>query len=112
MEADVFGSWVIWIWEICGRPVFRQQWEGEDGVEYNYVEALRKLITVGLLLNDKSQHVQSRELRRTAFFVYAAAKFASEGECMKWLKPTQLATADLDDYLKRARNYRDQLGFH
>jgi hypothetical protein len=109
MEAEVFGSWVIWIWEVCQRPVFRRQWYGEGGLEYNYVEVLRELINMGLLLSDTSTLSETLEIRRTAFFIYASAKFATGKDHVKWLRRTSINASAVNEYLSKAEQYRRHL---
>jgi hypothetical protein len=115
MEPDVFGSWVIWIWELCQQPAFRQQWRGdkrkeEEGIEYNYVLALRKLINIGLELADYSRHLEPLETRKIAFFIYAAEELASKNDYKKWLKPTEIDELEFARHLKSAREFREKAG--
>ncbi len=42
MEAEVFGSWVIWMWELCESEVFRVFWKKDDGLGANYVTRLQR----------------------------------------------------------------------
>lgn len=53
-EPEVFGSWIIWMWALCKRPVFQAAWRGKrvdgevDGLEFNYVADLRNIINAGI----------------------------------------------------------------
>lgn len=49
MAPAVFGSWVIWIWELSNRSVFRELWkDAEDGLPLNYVPDFRSAIGLAI----------------------------------------------------------------
>ncbi len=48
MEAEVFGSWVIWMWELCELDVFCAFWKSEDNLPANYVGGFSAAMTVGV----------------------------------------------------------------
>lgn len=49
MAPVVFGSWVIWIWELCNAPVFQQMWaDTQDDLPLNYVPDFRGTIDLRL----------------------------------------------------------------
>jgi hypothetical protein len=81
MAPDVFGSWVIWMWELCSSPVFREFWNDKaDMLPANYVAELRAAIQLGVDL----YHEQA-EPRAEDYF----ARLADEIMCPEiepWLK--------------------------
>ncbi len=50
VPADVFGSWVIWMWELCCEEKFRELWLGSEDLRLNYVGDFRKTLSRGLEL--------------------------------------------------------------
>jgi hypothetical protein len=46
-EAEVFKSWVIWMWELCNEKAFQVQWKQKE-LNLNYVERLREIIDAGI----------------------------------------------------------------
>ncbi len=79
IETDVFGSWVIWIWELCNQPPFQQRWL--DGLQFNYVQDFRNLMNTGIAFasapeSELSGQVDEPEAtdrqRQRAFFRYVA----------------------------------------
>lgn len=48
---DIFGSWVIWMWELCLEEVFQQHWDnGTHGLRFNYIPDFRRLMDKGVEL--------------------------------------------------------------
>lgn len=50
LPEDVFGSWVIWIWELCNSKQFQNFWLDDDDLPSNYVRDLRDIITDGVAI--------------------------------------------------------------
>lgn len=48
VAPEVFGSWVIWMWEMCALPVFQKLWSGEGGIWSNYVVEFREIMSQGV----------------------------------------------------------------
>lgn len=69
MGEDVFGSWVIWMWELCSAPVFRHFWSDAHGLPANYVKEFRALMQGGV---DLQEAALDDDARRTAFFAAVA----------------------------------------
>ncbi len=98
IDVDIFGSWVIWIWEVCNSKHFKILWCGADKIEFNYVEEFRELINAGLhFSNDAPPNgsTVSAEDRRKSFFNYVADRMTGESDgpyakndLMKWLEQT------------------------
>jgi len=78
VPADVFGSWVIWLWSLCCAPTFRRIWHEEE-LGLNYVEDLERLIVHGLSLQNKKDGVG-----RKAFFNFVATELDCP-EVARWL---------------------------
>ena len=51
LPQDVFGSWVIWIWELCDCKGFQELWLSEDDLPSNYVRDFRDVITAGVRIS-------------------------------------------------------------
>jgi len=51
LPEDVFGSWVIWIWELCNCPKFQEFWLDEDDLPSNYIPELRNVVTAGVQIS-------------------------------------------------------------
>jgi hypothetical protein len=62
LPEDVFGSWVIWIWELCNCKQFQDLWLDDDDLPSNYVRDLRDIITagVGIAIRDEVSDVEKR----------------------------------------------------
>lgn len=46
LPKDVFGSWVIWMWELCGSGNFQNLWLDEDeDFPLNYTEDMARLLS-------------------------------------------------------------------
>lgn len=65
MGEEVFGSWVIWMWELCSSAVFRHYWADANGLPANYVKEFRALMQMGVDLHDNGLDDAAR---RAAFF--------------------------------------------
>lgn len=48
VPADVFGSWVIWMWELCCEPRFAKMWYDAGGLKYNYIGDFRDAMSKGV----------------------------------------------------------------
>lgn len=86
-EPEVFGSWIIWMWELCREEVFQRHWIGVDGINTNYVKDFRKLIDEGIAIARRENGDEFS--KRTAFFEYIST--ASLGGCSHakhWLVDT------------------------
>jgi hypothetical protein len=67
LPPAAFGSWVIWMWELCNAPVFRALWaDEEDGLPLNYVREFRDAIDCAIKIAE--QQDTDASTRRKAFF--------------------------------------------
>lgn len=82
LEPEVFGSWVVWMWELSDSRRFRHLWIKED-LAFNYVGDLRQLMHYGVKLEDKSH-----QDRRKKFFKGAAKQF-DDDSILKFLDKPQ-----------------------
>lgn len=95
VPADVFGSWVIWMWELCCEEKFRELWPGPKGLELNYVGDFRKTLSRGLELaaeakelNDTGDEKAALE-KRDKFAEFIADQIGGCEELRKWFdEPT------------------------
>ncbi|HLP24516.1 MAG TPA: hypothetical protein VK477_02475, partial [Acidobacteriota bacterium] len=65
MEPEVFGSWVIWMHDLCSCPRFQTLW---PDLRLNYVAELRHVMDAGIAIAAASDIE-----RRTEFFKIVAA---------------------------------------
>jgi hypothetical protein len=112
IEPDIFGSWVIWMWELCNSETFKELWAGseyEQKIEFNYIAEFRQLINAGIhyaFANIKDLvpgHDTTGDFtyadRMRSFARYTAHHFinpVTEGEpdryVARWLGPKSLPT--------------------
>lgn len=60
MPSDVFGSWVIWMSDLCSSNTFRNHWqEMEPDLRWNYIPELREIIDDGLIIHHQNQEQSS-----------------------------------------------------
>jgi len=86
MAPSVFGSWVIWIWELCNAPVFQKLWTNkDDGLPLNYVPDFRTAVDYAVEV--ASRKTDGIEARRKAFFRELAKRVGCE-EVENWLDPS------------------------
>ena len=92
-EPEVFGSWIIWMWELCKEPMFQVAWRGdrddgeEDGIEFNYVAELRDIINAGIYYATETPGLvaavtesQLNAVRQASFYCFVAARMFSNDE--------------------------------
>ena len=96
MEAEVFGSWVIWMWELCESDVFCAFWRHDDNLPDNYVKGFSKAMTFGVdlrrqrtipppgELSAKQEKMAAQE--RKAQFFDRLAKDLGCPEIKEWLR--------------------------
>ncbi|TPQ39735.1 hypothetical protein C2U70_06785 [Bradyrhizobium guangdongense] len=66
LPEEVFGSWVIWIWELCNCKQFQDFWLDDDDLPSNYVRDLRDVMTAGVRIS-LSDGMTDEEKRRKFF---------------------------------------------
>lgn len=67
MPRDVFGSWVIWFYDLCSAPNFAKLW---PSMRLNYLPELRELLTKGIEIASK----HDPEAARQKFFDFVASR--------------------------------------
>lgn len=92
MPPEVFGSWVIWFYNVANAPRFSQAWEE---VRSDYTEDLRTIMDTGewLVVNEKDE-----KKRKQDFFQRVGEQFNCgiiTGWLMKVSQDTAATTADL-----------------
>ncbi len=87
LPRDVFGSWVIWMWELCKCPVFRDFWLGKDDLPFNYVGELRAIITAGVAIA-KHCHCENCETIQRQYFFDAVSRELHSPEISNWFDET------------------------
>jgi hypothetical protein len=95
MEAEVFGSWVIWMWELCESDVFGAFWKNEDNLPANYVKGFRAAMMFGVDLRRQrvvpqgelaaKQEKKAAQERKAQFFDRLAKDLGCP-EIKEWLK--------------------------
>ncbi|MBV6489473.1 MAG: hypothetical protein H3C55_04100 [Pseudorhodoplanes sp.] len=107
MEPEVFGSWMIWMLELCTRLEFRNHWKGEQRsgtrVELNYVAELRDIINAGIHFSAECEGEYDDDDRRRSFFKYVANLMYDDDESHwreiieKWPHHKHAAGAEIFD---------------
>lgn len=82
MEAEVYGSWVIWMWELCESQVFCAFWRHPDGLPSNYVKGFSNAMERGVRL----RLTEPSEEKRKAIFFDQLAKDIGCPEIKEWLR--------------------------
>src|SRR4051794_33626194 len=72
LPEDVFGSWVIWIWELCNSRQFQTFWLDQDDLPSNYVRDLRDIITDGVAIAIRDE--RDRDQKCADFFRMVAER--------------------------------------
>ena len=97
-EAEVFKSWVIWMWELCGEEAFQKQWD-EGELKLNYVERLREIIDSGIHFATSAQPpTVSTADRRRAFYKYVGHVMRDEAYVELWLDNSSTDVRKFDDF--------------
>lgn len=109
-EADLFGSWVIWMWELCAEDVFQRQWRGEDGIEFNYIESFREIINAGIYFateqpvpaqgSGSERPELTMKERRHSFFWFVGNVMDDAEYVDQWLGSSTYDTAKFNRYWK------------
>lgn len=79
VPREVFGSWVIWYYEVINSPHFEQIW---DEVMPDYTSDLRSIINKGISLS----HTVPDENARLRDFFSHVAHILDCREVSRWLK--------------------------
>lgn len=84
---EVFGSWVIWIWEICECRNFQDMWLGEGDLPANYIPDLRDILSAGVEIARSNPEGGKNNTRR---FFKVVADHLDCHEVKDWLKATSI----------------------
>jgi hypothetical protein len=82
LPSEVFGSWLIWMWEMCEARRFQEFWLDDDGLPFNYIGDFREIMTLGVELSLKGEGTADE--RRQKFF-HAVANQINCREIDRWL---------------------------
>jgi hypothetical protein len=80
---EVFGSWVIWIWEVCECRNFQDMWLDDDDLPSNYIPDLREILSAGVEI--ASANPEGGEESKRKFFREVADHLDCH-EVKDWLK--------------------------
>jgi len=84
---EVFGSWVIWIWEVCECRNFQDMWEDvTDDLPSNYIPDLRDILSAGVEISRANPEGGKENTRK--FFLEVADQLDCH-EVKDWLKATR-----------------------
>lgn len=88
LEAEIFGSWVLWFANLCRSPYFRDFWTKTEAPQ-NYIHGFRDIMNEGCKLYDgQVYHPENRTQvlheKHRQFFRYVAKQIKSP-ELEKWL---------------------------
>jgi hypothetical protein len=89
LPRNVFGSWVIWMWELCTREVFHHFWLDPDDLPFNYVGELRRIITEGVRLAREPDCKKCEAAQRSKFFDFVADSLNSP-EIRNWFNKADI----------------------
>lgn len=112
---EVYGSWVIWMWELCDLPVFQELWRGPGGIWTNYVSAFRDIMSTGVEISSpiaargkKKPRLSDEEKEKIAqencrkFFAAVSEKFNCE-VVQSWLTNNEATERQAQAFAHRKR---------
>lgn len=127
-EPEVFGSWIIWMWELCKEPMFQVAWHGdradgeEDGIEFNYVADLRNIINAGIYYATETPGLvaavpESRlnAVRQASFYSFVAGQMFTKDEVAqrdlvkRWLTREGTDDDTFKPYWREGQNLIDSI---
>jgi hypothetical protein len=88
LPKDVFGSWVIWMWELCENKVFHHFWLSKDDLPFNYIRELRSIITKGIAIAQNCDGAEKNETTHRERFFDAVARRLNSPELREWFQET------------------------
>jgi hypothetical protein len=119
VDADIFGSWVIWMWHLSRLPTFELLWPGKDGMEFNYVADLRDIMNAGIYFSGKEPSAwgeKEREpgalekVRLRSFYYFVAHRMFDADEQRQrdlvrgWLEPPLEGKPKYEEYWVTGEN--------
>jgi hypothetical protein len=84
---EVFGSWVIWIWEVCECRNFQEIWLDEADLPSNYIPDLREVLSAGVEIARENPENSVENKRK---FFREVAEHLDCHEVKDWLKAVRL----------------------
>lgn len=75
MPPDVFGSWVIWFYDLCAADNFPSIWQD---VRINYLADLREIMDRCISLIEQQKERGTPDDARAQFFDFMATRFKDE----------------------------------
>lgn len=115
---EVYGSWVIWMWELCDLPVFQQLWRGPGGIWTNYVATFRDIMSTGVEISSpvtdlgkKKPRLNEAQKEKIAqencrkFFEAVSEKFKCE-VVKSWLKNNEATERQAQAFRHRKTSAR------
>lgn len=81
VPRDVYGSWVIWMWELCSEPEFQNCWRAGDALGLNYVGEFRAIVDNGVELARATQATGSKTDAEKAMNEFASSISKALGNC-------------------------------
>jgi len=75
MPPDVFGSWIIWFYDLCTANNFPSIWRD---VRLNYLADLREIMDTCILIIGQQKERGTPEGARQRFFDFMATRFEDE----------------------------------
>jgi len=86
MDPAIFGSWVIWIWELSNAPAFSALWsDKQEGLPLNYVPEFREAVDIAICVAEQPGNIDPKSRRRMFFKKLADLLSCSVVE--SWLEP-------------------------
>lgn len=81
-EPEIFGSWAIWMWELCCEPVFQREWKDGE-LKWNYVSSFRVIIDDGIEISQKPGEYADK---RRQFFRKIADSIGDNKNLAEWFE--------------------------
>jgi hypothetical protein len=75
MPPDVFGSWVIWFYDLCAADNFPSIWQDE---KFNYLPDLREIMDNCILIIGRQKERGTPDDACEQFFEFMATRFKDE----------------------------------
>lgn len=75
MPPDVFGSWVIWFYDLCSADNFPSVWED---LRFNYLPELREIMDTCISIIAQQKMEGTPDVARKRFFDFMATRFEDE----------------------------------
>ena len=84
VAPEIFGSWVIWMWELCNSRSFQEEWA--DDMHLNYIQPFSEIINNGIQLAPKQDEKSMAEEARRHFFKSVSKALGGCRHIDEWLE--------------------------